>query len=570
MLYKVRSFFSFYSDKINLIKKIISDVGLKKFSLIAILSIIENFIDLITIGLIINILFIKQAFPLFNVFILKSNLNIYILLILVFIKSISKIVISILKNKMILFLNTNLREKIFSAVLNSPLDKIDNLGRSELLNTLRSDVTKTINSLSQFINLIQNIFSLIIYIIGFLLITNNSVSILLIGFLATFTTVFFQKTKSWDLGSNLNKINESIFKTITESIYGLKTIKSFSSEKFFLNKLSKDSKVFNNISNFSIKIDAIFNSSKDFVVSIFVVLWIFIQKGQVDSSLIIANLFLCYKCVSALSGIVKSSRNCLIFLPGYKSLLETRGKILFTPRKDSVFENVIGIDNLITSIDSLRCNFLRKNIIKNSDITLLKEKFIVLVGPSGSGKTTILDIICGLKNIEFSNWFLGINENCKKKYKRVLYNQLSKIISYSTQETYLFEGSLYENLTLGRNDFSSTEKKDIYKDIEIWLEKLGLNEISSRFESEKMNMNLITNCFSGGEIQRLGVIRNFLSNKPIEIYDEPTAYLDSFWSEKIGKMLFNRSKKKIIFVSSHDPKIIEKADQIIYAKDFFY
>ena len=85
-----------------------------------------------------------------------------------------------------------------------------------------------------------------------------------------------------------------------------------------------------------------------------------------------------------------------------------------------------------------------------------------------------------------------------------------------------------------------------------------------------MKMNLITNCFSGGEIKRLGLMRNFLSNKPIEINDEPSAYLDSLWSEKIGKLLLNRSKKKIILVSSHDPKIIEKADQIIYAKDFFY
>ena len=71
---------------------------------------------------------------------------------------------------------------------------------------------------------------------------------------------------------------------------------------------------------------------------------------------------------------------------------------------------------------------------------------------------------------------------------------------------------------------------------------------------------------SGGEIHRLGLLRTWLRDLPIEILDEPTAYLDEITSRKISKIISDRSKYKFSLVSSHDPYLIDMADEIIELK----
>ena len=61
---------------------------------------------------------------------------------------------------------------------------------------------------------------------------------------------------------------------------------------------------------------------------------------------------------------------------------------------------------------------------------------------------------------------------------------------------------------------------------------------------------------SGGEINRLGLLRTWLIDHPIEVLDEPTAFQDDINSKEILKIIIERSKKKIIFVSSHDSSLI--------------
>ena len=69
--------------------------------------------------------------------------------------------------------------------------------------------------------------------------------------------------------------------------------------------------------------------------------------------------------------------------------------------------------------------------------------------------------------------------------------------------------------------------------------------------------------FSGGEIHRLGLLRAWLRDKPVEVLDEPTAFLDATASQRVRDVILERSGERLVLVSSHDPALLEQADVVI-------
>jgi len=71
------------------------------------------------------------------------------------------------------------------------------------------------------------------------------------------------------------------------------------------------------------------------------------------------------------------------------------------------------------------------------------------------------------------------------------------------------------------------------------------------------------NHFSGGEMHRLGLVRAWLRNRPIEVLDEPTAFLDAESAERVRAILIERSRERLVLISSHDHALITQADQLV-------
>jgi ABC-type transport system involved in cytochrome bd biosynthesis fused ATPase/permease subunit len=70
-------------------------------------------------------------------------------------------------------------------------------------------------------------------------------------------------------------------------------------------------------------------------------------------------------------------------------------------------------------------------------------------------------------------------------------------------------------------------------------------------------------CFSGGEIHRLGLLRAWLQDRPIEVLDEPTAFLDAATAIRVRRILGQRSRERLVVVSSHDPELIALASTVV-------
>ena len=84
-----------------------------------------------------------------------------------------------------------------------------------------------------------------------------------------------------------------------------------------------------------------------------------------------------------------------------------------------------------------------------------------------------------------------------------------------------------------------------------------------RYKNFNDLMKISVSKLSGGEIKRFGLIRSFILDRQIEVYDEPTANLDAMNAELISNILFERSKKKIIITATHESMLLNRSSKII-------
>ena len=195
-------------------------------------------------------------------------------------------------------------------------------------------------------------------------------------------------------------------------------------------------------------------------------------------------------------------------------------------------------------------------ILKDVNFELKPGKSIAIVGPSGSGKSTIINLIPRLYDvIEGSVTFDGIN------VKDIDLSQLRNSIGIVSQETYLFNGTIRDNLLYAKDDATDEEmieacrKANIYDFIKD--QEKGLDTIVG-------NRGLK---LSGGEKQRISIARILLKNPTVFIFDEATSALDSISESKIQDAIDPIIKSKTSILIAHRLSTILAADEILVIKD---
>ena len=173
----------------------------------------------------------------------------------------------------------------------------------------------------------------------------------------------------------------------------------------------------------------------------------------------------------------------------------------------------------------------------------------------GCGKTSLLDQLCGLLSEEHSAWELVCNTRSWHLSGPAGAVQMHQLIGYAPQHAVLFEASLRDNLLLG-----GEQSKTV---IETWLQRLGLSHLLLREGGLDAPMSLAQDPFSGGEIHRLGLLRAWLRDRPVEVLDEPTAFLDTAAAESVRAVIQERTQGRLVLVSTHDPQLLQQADQVI-------
>ena len=213
------------------------------------------------------------------------------------------------------------------------------------------------------------------------------------------------------------------------------------------------------------------------------------------------------------------------------------------------------VDHTIT-LNNVYFAYNEKEVISDFNLNIPDGSVTALVGPSGSGKSTVAKLIASLQDVKAGNITIGgvdIRDMSLQDY--------NSQIAYVSQDSFLFNTSIRENIRMGRPSASDEDVEKIAK-------KSGcydfIMELESGFDTIVGGSG---SHLSGGERQRISIARAMLKNAPILILDEATSYTDPENEAVMQRSISELSKGKTLIVIAHRLSTIIDADCIVVIKD---
>ena len=195
-------------------------------------------------------------------------------------------------------------------------------------------------------------------------------------------------------------------------------------------------------------------------------------------------------------------------------------------------------------------------VLHGINLTLRERTVNALVGPSGSGKSTIAKLIASFWDVNSGSITLGGAD-----IRNISAEHYHKLVAYVSQDNFLFDDTVRENIRMGKPDASDTEVEQAAKDCGCYDFIIGLE---NGFDTVVGSGG---NHLSGGEKQRISIARAILKNAPVVILDEATAYTDPENEAIIQESLARLVQDKTLIVIAHRLSTIVDADQIIVVND---
>ena len=491
-----------------------------------------------------------------------------------------------------------LRRELLQRVVFAPTSRLDQVGRGELLGLMMDDIGRSVLALDMGVRGLQAALALLIYVVGVVLVGRIQAMPLLLGFAATGAAALLQRSDAWRLGQWHSRLNSALQRTIGDALHGLKAVRAAGAEGWMLERFRAETRQYREMLLSTVRRQAVFAALRDALVVGVVGLWLLLGRGALAPEAIATTLLLAYKAAGSLGSVVTDLRLSVGALPGYGQLRHLRQQLgdPDTPaRADGGPEAFPSLPpaRLLQAVHwrerpgpAAQGDFspaaregvgprpealapgaatpgLHSRVPQPSPeaFSLRRGELVLVSGPSGTGKTTLLDRWAGLLGEETSLWELESSRGDTVRLEgRQGGRAWRRLVGYAPQEAVLFEGSLRDNLLLDRSHRPDAPGNET---LLRWLRRLGLDHLPQRPAGLEGRLNLSLDCFSGGEIQRLGLLRAWLMERPVELLDEPTAFLDSASASVVRQIIHERARERMVLVASHDADLLASADRLI-------
>ena len=203
-------------------------------------------------------------------------------------------------------------------------------------------------------------------------------------------------------------------------------------------------------------------------------------------------------------------------------------------------------------VENVSFAYGEEQILSDVSLSVKKGEILGIHGRSGSGKSTLLKLL--MRFYDPKSGSIKING---ETLPNINTRSLRDNMAYITQQTYIFNETIEENIRLARRDTTLEEIMEAAK-------KASIHDfILSLPEGYQTKMTELGGNLSDGEKQRIGIARAFLHNAPIILLDEPTSNLDSLNEAMILKSLLNVKAEKLIILVSHRQSTMAICDQVI-------
>ena len=197
-----------------------------------------------------------------------------------------------------------------------------------------------------------------------------------------------------------------------------------------------------------------------------------------------------------------------------------------------------------------------KEILHDVSLHIPQKGMTALVGPSGSGKSTLAKLAAGFWDVESGSITMGGHD-----LKEIPLTQLYDQVAFVSQDNYLFDDTIRENIRMGRMNATDAEVEAVAYDAgcDSFIKNLE-NGFDTKVGGGGAHL-------SGGERQRIAIARAMLKNAPIIVLDEATAYIDPENEAVIQSAVARLVKDKTVIVIAHRLSTITGADNIVVLKD---
>ena len=339
-----------------------------------------------------------------------------------------------------------------------------------------------------------------------------------------------------------------------DSVRGMKEIQLFGYAKQRLDEIQQRSQ----------KIDTAFERIKDqeakvrvyteVAVSAFNIIMLFtglilFSLDKIDFSAFLIGVILLMSSYGPVIALSNLSSNLLQTLASGERVLSLLAE---EPELKDVESAVDLKDVSRIDVENVSFAYGEEQILSDVSLSVKKGEILGIHGRSGSGKSTLLKLL--MRFYDPKSGSIKINGEALPNINT---RSLRDNMAYITQQTYIFNETIEENIRLARRDATLEEIMEAAK-------KASIHDfILSLPEGYQTKMTELGGNLSDGEKQRIGIARAFLHNAPIILLDEPTSNLDSLNEAMILKSLLNVKAEKLIILVSHRQSTMAICDQVI-------
>lgn len=342
--------------------------------------------------------------------------------------------------------------------------------------------------------------------------------------------------------------------TFLENLQGLTTLKIYQADAFKNKEMNEESEKFRKITMKVLTMQLNSITIMDIIAYGGAALGVFFsvtqyQKGRVDLAgallviLLSADFFIPMRQLGSFFHIAMNGMAASDKIFRFLELPEAPKKAAEFPRNAEIV-----CENLRFSYEAGR------EILKSIDLRIPKGQFVAVAGESGCGKSTVASILMGR-----NRGYKGTIRIGDIELSDIAESSLMQNITYISHNSYLFKGTIRENLLMGNPDATEDEMWAV-------LEQTNLAAFLRNEEGLDTKLAEKASNLSGGQCQRLALARALLHDSPVYIFDEATSNIDVESENDIMEQILLLAKKKSVLLISHRLANITKAD-VIYAME---
>ncbi len=457
-------------------------------------------------------------------------------------------------------MQADMRRDLFEKYENLPFSYFDSHKTGDLLSRLTNDLFDVVELAHHGP---ENVFlALLMFVGSFIILSGINMTLTLIMFsvvpfiiLFTFLSRRRMRTAMNNSRAQMSEINSNL----ENSIGGIRETKAYAAEDYEKKKFARNNKTFvkhRSEAMFSLGFfDSVMQFLSDLLYLIVILIGgLFLYRGEISVSEFTAFILYISMFLNPIQRFVALFQQLQEGMSGFSRFCSIMDEAEEKDEGKTVISDIRGeikFDNVSFGYEAEEGEH-EKLVISNLDLHIPAGKTLALVGPSGGGKSTLCNLIPRFYNISSGKITLdGVD------ISDITLDSLRSNIGMVSQNVFLFDGTVRENIAYGRDDVSDEEVIEAAR-------KANIHEyISSLDKGYDTKVGERGVKLSGGQRQRIAIARVFLKNPKLLILDEATSALDNATEMQIQSSLEELSHGRTVIVVAHRLSTVKGADEIV-------